>query len=295
MRYMEKHPMAMIILGVLGISVSSILVKFSAAPSAVTAAWRLLWTVALMSPVVWGRGAVRRELLGTGWKLAGWSALSGVFLAIHFVLWFESLNQTSVASSTTIVCTEVIWVCLGYWLFLGGKISGKAMAAIAVTLLGSGLIAFSDSGSGASLYGDILALLAAVAVAAYTLIGRIVREKASTGVYTYLVYTACAVVLVATCALQGQALLGYGTSPVLVGFALAVCSTILGHSIFSWCLKYFSPSFVSASKLCESVAAAVLAAVIFSQIPTLMQILGGGLILGGVAWYSRIEGREERK
>ena len=112
MRYMEKHPMAMIVLGVLGISVSSILVKFSAAPSAVTAAWRLLWTVALMSPVVWGRGAVRRELLGVGWKLSGWSALSGVLLAIHFVLWFESLNQTSVASSTTIVCTEVIWVCL---------------------------------------------------------------------------------------------------------------------------------------------------------------------------------------
>ena len=71
MRYMEKHPMAMIVLGVLGISVSSILVKFSAAPSAVTAAWRLLWTVALMSPVVWGRGAVRRELLGAGWRLAG--------------------------------------------------------------------------------------------------------------------------------------------------------------------------------------------------------------------------------
>ena len=41
MRYMEKHPMAMIVLGVLGISVASILVKFSTAPSAVTAAWRL--------------------------------------------------------------------------------------------------------------------------------------------------------------------------------------------------------------------------------------------------------------
>ena len=99
----------------------------------------------------------------------------------------------------------------------------------------------------------------------------------------------------ATCALQGQGLLAYGTSPVLVGFGLAVCSTILGHSIFSWCLKYFTPSFVSASKLCESVAAAAMAAVIFGQIPTLMQILGGGLILGGVLWYSRIEGREERK
>ena len=42
--------------------------------------------------------------------LAALSAISGLFLAVHFVLWFESRNHTSVAGSTTIVCTEVIWV-----------------------------------------------------------------------------------------------------------------------------------------------------------------------------------------
>ena len=51
MKYLEKHPMIMIVVGVLGISASSIFVKFSDAPSAVTAAWRLLWTVILMTPV----------------------------------------------------------------------------------------------------------------------------------------------------------------------------------------------------------------------------------------------------
>lgn len=289
MSFFEKRPMVMIALGVIGISLSSIFVKFSAAPPAVTAAWRLLWTVALMSPVVWGRGAVRRELLAVDRRLAALSALSGLFLAIHFVLWFESLNRTSVASSTTIVCTEVLWVCLGYWLFLGGRVPGKALAAIGVTFAGSVLIAFADSGSEGHLWGDVLALLAAVAVAAYTLIGRVVREKASTTVYTYLVYTACAGVLVLTCAAQRQDLFGHGTGPISVGLALAVCSTILGHSIFSWCLKYFSPAFVSASKLCEPVGAAALAAVIFAQIPSPLQLLGGGLILGGVLWYSRME------
>ena len=290
MKFFEKRPLAMIVLGVIGISLSSIFVKLSTAPAAVTAAWRLLWTVALMTPVVWGRGAVRRELLGVKWPLAALSALSGLFLAIHFVLWFESLNRTSVASSTTIVCTEVIWVCLGWWLFMGGRVPGKALAAIGVTVLGSVVIAFADSGSRGHLSGDILALLAAVAVAGYTLIGRVVRSDTSTTVYTYLVYTVCAAVLVLTCALQGQALLGHGSSPIWVGLALAVFSTILGHSIFSWCLKYFSPAFVSASKLCEPVGAAALAAVLFGQIPTAMQLLGGALILGGLVWYSRMEG-----
>ena len=126
-------------------------------------------------------------------------------------------------------------------------------------------------------------------MAVYTLLGRIVREKLSTIVYTYLVYAACAAVLVLTCLVQEQKLLGYGLSPVLVGLLLAVFSTLLGHSIFSWCLKYFSPSFVSASKLCEPVAAAILAGFLFGEIPSTMQIAGGALILGGVLYYSKLE------
>ena len=289
MKLLEKHPMIMIVVGVLGISASSIFVKFSQAPSAVTAAWRLLWTVLLLTPVVIGKRTVRQELGQAPKKLVFFSILSGLFLAIHFVLWFESLKHTSVASSTTIVCTEVIWVCLGFCLFLKGKITGKAVLAIGITLFGSVLIALSDSGSGSHLYGDILALLAAVAVAVYTLIGRLVREKLSTTVYTYMVYSACAAVLVVTCLAQGASLLGYGWGAVIVGLLLAVFSTILGHSIFSWCLKYFSPSFVSASKLCEPVVAAVIAGFLFGELPGWLQILGGILILGGVLWYSRIE------
>ena len=293
MRYLEKHPMVMIVVGILGISLSSIFVKYSSAPSAVTAAFRLLWTVLFLSPVVLGKPSVRKELIQLPRKLVLLSCLSGLFLAIHFVLWFESLQHTSVASSTTIVCTEVIWVCLGFCLVLGGKLSWKAAAAIAVTLVGSVLIAYADSGAGSQLYGDILALLAAVAVAVYTLIGRVVRSRASTAVYTYMVYTACAAVLLVTCLVQGYGLFDYGMSAIVVGALLAVFSTILGHSIFSWCLKFFSPSFVSASKLCEPVAAAVMAAFLFGEIPTGLQLLGGALIIGAVYWYSRIERKAE--
>ena len=281
--------MLMIAVGVIGISLSSIFVRLSQAPSAVTAAYRLLWTVLLLSPVTLGKQTHRKELQQAPKKLVLLSVLSGLFLAIHFVLWFESLQHTSVASSTTIVCTEVVWVCLGFCLFLKGKLSWKAAAAIAVTLFGSILIAWADSGSGAHLKGDILALVAAIAVAVYTLIGRVVREKLSTTAYTYLVYTACALVLVVTCVTQGQNLFAYGISAPIVGLLLAVFSTILGHSIFSWCLKYFSPAFVSASKLCEPVVAAVIAGFLFGEVPGFLQIAGGILILGGVLYYSRLE------
>ena len=154
--------------------------------------------------------------------------------------------------------------------------------------MGSVLIAWSDSGKG-GLYGDLLALAAAVAVAVYTLLGRVVRERVSTTAYTWVVYVTCAAALLILCALRGEPLTGWGISAPLVGVLLAVFSTVLGHSIFSWCLKYFSPSFVSASKLCEPVVAAILAAILFAELPSLLQILGAALILGGVLYYAKLE------
>ena len=226
LKAIEKKPIIMILVGVVGIAMSSIFVRYSQAPSPVTAVWRMLWTVALMTPVVLGKASVRRELCQL--RLGKWliSGLSGLFLAAHFVLWFESLQHTSVASSTTIVCTEVIWVALGYCLFLKGKLSGRAVGAIAVTLSGSLLIALADFGEG-GLYGDLLALAGAIATAVYTLLGTEARKNLSTTVYTYVVYGACTVVLLITCFVQGQSLVGYGLSAPVVGLLLAVFSTIL--------------------------------------------------------------------
>ena len=289
MKYLEKHPWIMIVVGVLGVSVSSIFVKYSDAPSSVTACFRLLWTVILMTPIVVFKKAPRKEVFTMCRSDVMMCAVSGIFLAIHLALWFESLKHTSVASSTAIVCTEVIWVSLGFCLFMKGRLSWKAAAVIAVALAGSVIIAFSDSASGGQLYGDILALIAAIAEAVYTLLGRKARSTMSTTAYTYVVYISCAVTLLVVTLAQGYDLFGFGLSAIIVGLLLSVCSTILGHSVFSWCLKYFSPSYVSASKLCEPVVAAILAVFLFGEIPGWLQIIGSVLSIGGVYLYSRIE------
>ena len=127
------------------------------------------------------------------------------------------------------------------------------------------------------------------------LLGRSAQKKLSTTVYTYVVYISCAAVLLGLSLVQGQGLLEYGSSAVIVGLLLAVFSTILGHSIFSWCLKFFSPSFVSACKLLEPVGAGLLAVFLFEEIPGGLALLGGGMILAGVRYYSILEQKEQKK
>ena len=77
---------------------------------------------------------------------------------------------------------------------------------------------------------------------------------------------------------------------MVVGLLFGVCSILLGHGLFSWCLKFFSLSFVSASKLCGPVAAAVFALFLFGEVPP--QIAGSVVTIGGVLLYFQTEKRE---
>lgn len=288
-RQLRADPRLVLFLGVLGASFSAIFVRWSQAPSLVTATGRLGWTVLLLLPAVLRshraelRAATRRDLL--------LCALSGACLALHFSTWFESLKWTSIASSTVLVSTEVIFSALGFALFLHGRVPKLGVAAIALAFAGSVALALADAGGGGALAGDLLAVLAAAAVAVYTLIGQVQRSRQSTTVYTFLTYTACLLVLLALDAATGTPVLGWGLREAVVGLLLAVFCTLLGHSLFSWSLKWLSPAYVSAAKLCEPVFASVLGLLLFGEGIGPLQGAGAAAVLAGVLLYTKAEGR----
>lgn len=284
---LERYPKGVLLLGVLGISISAILVRYSQAPSVITAVYRLGWTVLLLLPVVLLR--FREELRKVRGRDVLLCTLSGICLALHFLTWFESLKWTGVAVSTVLVSTEVIFTALGFALFLKGKIPPLGVAAIVMAFGGSAVLALAGGGQGSVLYGNILALAAAFFVALYTLIGRIQRGYLSTTIYTFLTYLACFLTLLIMALVSGTPLVGYGGREWLIGLGLAVLCTLMGHSLFSWCLKFLSPAYVSAVKLCEPVFSGALAVPLFGEIPTPVQLLGAAIILGAVLLYTWAE------
>lgn len=281
-----------VLLGVVGVSFSAILVKYASAPSVVLAFYRMLLTALLLLPAVWRN--CREELKGLKKKDLLYCCASGFFLACHFSAYFESIRYTSIASSTVLVDTEVFFVALITVLVFRERLSAAGAAGILLTFAGSVLLALSDSRAGSDvLHGDLLALAGAVFVSVYTLIGRRQRTHMTTTLYTFLVYAASALVLSVFCAAGHTALTGYEWKDYGCALGMAVFCTLLGHSVFSWGLKYVPAAFISTAKLGEPVFATLLGLLLFGQVPGTVQIIGGMIILAGLWMYVCLDKTEK--
>lgn len=97
-------------ISIIAISFAAVFVKMSSAPSSILSMYRLWIIVLIMLPIVWKK---REEFSKIQIKDWGFLIGSGFFLALHFLLWFESLKHTTVASSTIILALQPIVSLVG--------------------------------------------------------------------------------------------------------------------------------------------------------------------------------------
>lgn len=275
------HPYLALLIGVSAVSTSAIFVKLSSAPSSVIATYRLAFTVLMMTPVViikcrgeWSRISRKDWLICAG---------AGIFLAFHFLLWFGSLEYTSVASSVVLVALQPIFAFIGTYIFFHERLKWKTVAGGVLAIIGSGIVSFGDfQANGSALWGDIMSILAAVMVTVYFLFGQNARKRLSLLMYTYLVYGFASVVLFIYDFALGEPVTGFSAMNWLIFLGLAVFPTLLGHTIFNGIIRWVSTSVVSTSILGEPIGSTILAYFILGEDVHLAQWIGGGVILLGI-------------
>ncbi|MEK4538512.1 MULTISPECIES: DMT family transporter [Peribacillus] len=288
MQIPKINPYFALAIGVASVSFSAILVKLASAPSGVIAFYRLLFTVLLMLPVFIIK--YRHELKFIEKKDWLCSIAAGVFLAFHFILWFESLNYTSVASSTVLVTLQPLFAFAGAYLFFKERFSMKAILSGIIAIAGSLVISWGDFRiSGMALWGDILSLVACALVTGYLLFGQNVRKRISSITYTFVVYAISAFTLFLYVVLKGEPLGPYPTVDWIYFVLLAIFPTLLGHSLFNWSLKWLSTSTISMGILLEPIGATILAYFILGEPILWTQILGGTIILAGLMIFLKDE------
>ena len=274
-----------VLIGVVGISASAVLVRWSTAPSMVLVLYRMLIATAMMGVPTALRG--REELRGMTKKELLLTMAAGRCLGLHFSAFFESLRHTSIAAAVILSDAEVLFVALGSILIFRKKLSGRCWLAVALSLVGAVLVALADSGGESGLWGNALALTSTFLLALYTMIGASVRSRISNSTYTFVAYGCAAVTVLVISLLGGTPLGGYGVNNWLTALGMAVLCTLMGHSVFTWGLKYLPPAYISTVKLLDPVFSAAWGLLLFGEVPTVQVIVGGVIVVAGVFLYGR--------
>ena len=280
----------LLFVGISATSTASIFIKLSDAPALIISAYRMVLASLILAPF-----AYRQKV----WKVwsrpeIGWLLLSGVFLSLHFAFWISSLKYTSVASSVVLVDTHPIFVGIGSWIFLKERPRVRLILGICLAVFGSILISFGDSSlSKEALMGDGLALLGAMTVSGYFLIGRKLRRGQDLLSYIFPVYSTAGIALVLLAFLFRDPFFGYRSSDYLLFFLLALIPQLIGHTTFNWALKYIPASLVAITILGEPVGSTILAFFILGEGLTLWKVSGGISIFVGILvalWRGALSG-----
>ncbi len=287
-------PYVAIIIAILFVSTSAVIVKLSTAPASIIAMYRLLLALFIMLPVVYVK--YRHSFKTIQLSDWGYGSLAGISLAFHFILWFESLNYTSVASSVVLVTLQPLFAFIGTYLFFKEKLTLPAVAGGVTAVIGSIVISWGDFRlSGIALWGDLLALTACAMVTGYLLFGQNIRKRLDLIPYTFIVYGIAAVTLVVYNLLLRYPFVSYPAPDWGYFLLLAIFPTLLGHSLLNWAVKWVSVNVISMSILFEPIGASILAYFILGETLHKMQWIGGAIILAGLYLFIRSYKRRIKK
>ncbi|WP_126344502.1 DMT family transporter [Kurthia zopfii] len=280
----KMPPLLVIFIGVLSVSASAIFVKLSTAESGTIAFYRMFLSVLIMLPLFLKNNLHElKEIRSRDWVF---STIAGILLAFHFILWFESLRYTSVASSTVLVTLQPLFAIFGTYFFFKEKITLKSVLAMIIAIGGSFLISWGDfQVGGTAFYGDILALIACALVTGYMLFGQDLRRRIGLTTYTIIVYTVSAVTLAIYMLVKGESFTTDDPMNWLWFLLLAIVPNLLGHNLFNWALKYVSANTISIAILFEPVGASIMAFLVFGEVLISSQYIGGAIVIVGILLY----------
>jgi drug/metabolite transporter (DMT)-like permease len=275
--------------GASGIGFAPIFVRLSEVGPSATAFYRMLFAL----PFLWlwmraeGRGTLPEQRVGNR-RAVGPLLFAGLCFTGDLAIWHWSLQFTTVANSTLLANFAPLFVTLGAWLVLRERITPVFVIGLALAMAGAGLLVSGNVKlSRTTLFGDAIAVVAAVFYAAYLLTVKRLRDSFSTAtIMTGSGVVACAGFLLVA-AVSGDRLLPATLSGWVVLIALALVSHLAGQTLIAFGLGHLPASFTAVGLLWQPVVAALAAWALLAEPLSAWQAVGGAVVLAGIAVAGR--------
>jgi drug/metabolite transporter (DMT)-like permease len=265
------------------ISFSAIFYTLSGANAMTGAFFRVAYALPVLFVVWWIR---RKDDHRTGRQR--WLALgAGIALALDMIVWHTSIGYIGAGLATLIANTQVVLVAVAAWVFFSERPNKRVILAIPIVLLGVTLVSGlgQDGAFGSNpVLGTVLALMAAVFYAFFILVMKFANPGGAPSAGPLFEITAGGLLTVALIgAIRGGIDLSFSWPQH--GWLLALA---LGPQVVAWLLiGYALPRLPAAETativLLQPALTMVWGALIFSERPSTIQILGAVVVLLGVA------------
>ena len=205
---------------------------------------------------------------------------AGFLMAMHFIFWFGALKLTSIASTTILGIVAPAFTLIFERFYYKRELSWATIFALFIIFIGCLVVQINDiENVGGAALGNIMAIVSAIFLGGLFLLGSIIRKTTPVISYTRMLFSVSAVVLLIVSFVLHSPLLGYSNIDYFWLLMLGLVPTLIGHTAFSYSVKFISPSVIAAIPLGEPIIASGLAWLLFSE-KVSFNVAVGGIFIG---------------
>jgi drug/metabolite transporter (DMT)-like permease len=272
----------LLLVGVFACSTSAVMIKASSEPSILVAAFRLLLASILLSPFY--VLALKKHRTQYTLRHLRATIAPGIILGLHFITWITGVRYTLIANATLIVTmTPVVMPFFLYFLFrqklTRAEWLGTVLAVIGVLVLTGFDFQFDPK----HFRGDMICLLSLILLTYYLVLARINRNIPSIWLYLVPLYFFAGVFcLLLTPVFQVNPIKIYALREIALLVGLALIPTVIGHSLFNYCMRHLPSQFVAIVTPSEFIIAGILAYLIYTEVPQWTFYVAGLLLVTGI-------------
>lgn len=284
--FLERYVKIIVVFAVMAGSTSGIFGSVIEAPSMAIGFWRLTLGLPFFAVPVLLKN--RDTLKQISKKDYAWTFVAGLFLFLHFFTWFSAVKLTNIASASVLASLHPLVVLLVTIFVFKRKVGRRPVMGIIVALLGGTLIAgleYNQPGEG-NFLGNVLAFLAAMFMGLYFTVGHEVRKNVPGSTYVFLMFFSCWLCFGAGMIASDTPAFGYSTKDYVLLIGLTVVCQLCAHAVFNLCFGHVDSLYVSAWESGECVFAIIMGVIFLGQVPSLMQIVGGVIVVVGLLYYN---------
>ena len=271
----------LLFVGVFTCSSSVVFIKASKEHSILLAAYRLLLAAIILSPLFFRD--LRRHRLRYPLRHFRATIWPGIILGLHFITWFIGVRKTLAANSTLIVTMTPIVMPFFLFFFFRQTLTRWEWRVTMLSVAGMLVLTSGDYQlSSQHVHGDLLSLLSLLLLTYYLVLARVNRSISTIWLYIVPLYFFAGLFCLLVSLFFVNPIKVYPGREIALFLALAIIPTVIGHSLFNYCMQRMSSQLVAIATPGQTIFAGMLAYIFFLEVPKWTFYLACVFLLTGI-------------